>query len=151
MILIGLSLPSNIFHEGIIFSIDCGVNNGQLIFSESAASFERLDFITDGRSGLIACIVFLVFGRDFLDDGCEIFSPRLVHLKEHLLALATIWFVVVDEQVAQDPLIELEPRLEAAAELASAPCATFTLVSLWLLLIGVQALAVLTQKSLGGV
>ena len=141
-------MPSRTFQEGVIFSVDCSVNIGQLIFSESTTSFERLDFLANGRSGLIACIVFLVFGCDFLDDSCEIFSPVLVHIKEHLLALATGRLVVVDEQIAQDPLIELEPSLEAAADLASALSAAFTLISFRLFLVGVEALAVLAQESL---
>ena len=124
------------------------MNIGKLVLFESAASFERYDFVTDGCSRVIASVVFLVFDCDFLDDGCEILSLVIVHLEEHLLALATVWLVVVDEQVAQDPLIELEPGLEAAAQLASALSAALSLVSLRLFLVGVEALAVLTQKCL---
>lgn len=89
-------------------------------------------------------IIFLVFDGRVFDDRCEILTLVLIHLEEHLLALAAVWLVVVDEQIAQDPLIQLQPSLEAAAELASAASAASRfVVSLRLLLIRVERLTVL--------
>ena len=137
---------SRSLQEGIVFIVDCSLKIWGAF--ESASSLECHDSVTDSFFRVIASIVFLVLCDHFLDDVCEILSLVVVHLEEHLLALATVWLVVVDEQVTQNPLIKLEPGLEAAAQLASASSATFSVISLRLLLVRVEALAVLTQKSL---
>lgn len=91
----------------------------------------------------IVILILITFDSGNLDDLGQVLSLVVVHLEEHLLAFATVWLVVVDEQVAQDPLVQLQPRLQAAAKLAPAVSAALRIVSFRFLLIRVERLTVL--------
>ena len=120
----------------VIDSIDLGV-----LDLDGVTAVECLDAITeDFRLSALIALSFTLLGR-ILDDVGNFGALAVVHLEEHLLRLARLDLVVVDQKIAQDPLVELDPGLEAAAELAAALVATF--VSLLGFLVGVKSEIVL--------
>ena len=82
-----------------------------------------------------------ILNGGLLDNAGDFFALVGIHLEEHLLGLAILGLVVVDQEVTQDPFIELDPGLEAAAKLAAALHAAT--IFLRLLLVGVKSCAVL--------
>ena len=91
-----------------------------------------------------AVVPVLALSGCILDNGGNLFTLCIIHVEEHLLTLAVLWLVVVNKQVTKDPLITLQPGLEAAANSFAASSASFILIRLGLLLIGVESEVVLT-------
>ena len=100
-------------------------------------------------SRVVALIVLSsIIKRSCLDNCGNLIGFLIVHIKEELLGFAKLRFVVVDKKVSKDPLIELNPSPEAAAELAGGPCTALVPIGFFLLLIRVESGAVLASVAI---
>ena len=99
-------------------------------------------------SRVVALIVLRSIIKCSCLDNCgNLIGFLIVHIKEELLGFAKLRFVVVDKKVSKDPLIELNPSPEAAAELAGGPCTALVPIGFFLLLIRVESGAVLASEA----
>jgi len=139
------AVDSDFLDKIVITSVDSVERGdiGQLVLLQRSATFECLNFVAECfRMVTLIILRFLVLNRRILDNSRDVLARIFVHLEEHLLAFAIRWLVVVNKQVAQDPLVQLQPSLQAAAKFAAAFRAATLLLRLFL--VRVEGLAVLT-------